>query len=172
VKQLSVKEENQIDLAADGELSTARVRVRLHEISPQRDKRTAQLGAVDQDLGEALRYIDACVELLADPYGLYRRASDDTRRELNQAIFRRIYVVNDEVVGDELSSPLAERLAAERGWTALEAAQGLEAATSAARAKLARRSPDDTEQATPKDGLFCIRVVEDLLVALNSGRLQ
>lgn len=128
LRQLAVKEENLIDLAADGELPTPRIKVKLHEISRARDKLTVRLGAVEQDLSGALAYIEAHLQLLADPYELYRRASDDTRRQLNQAFFHRIHVVNDEVVGDELTSPLLELPAAQRGWTALEAGEALETA--------------------------------------------
>lgn len=162
-----MKEENLIDLAADGELPTARIKVKLHEITRARDKLTVQLGAVEQDLSGALAFIEAHLDLLADPYELYRQASDDTRRQLNQALFNRIYVVNDEVVGDELTSPLVELLAAERGWTALEAGQSLESATNTAEAELARRSPVKAEQATPKGDLFSNVSVGDLLPALK-----
>jgi site-specific DNA recombinase len=148
-------------------LPTARIKVKLHEVSRQRDKLTIQLGSVEQDLGGGLAYINAHLDLLADPYELYRRASDDTRRQLNQALFQRIYVVNDEVVGDELTSSLVELLAAERGWTALQAGQSLEAATSAAEAELGRRSPHNSEKATPKGDLFNV-TVGDLLTALHS----
>ncbi|APZ35630.1 resolvase [Microbacterium aurum] len=119
LRQLAVKEENLLDLAADGELPTARIKVKLHEIGRDRAKLAAQLDAVELDLSGGLAYINAHLELLADPQELYRRASDEMRRQLNQAFFNRIYVVNDEVVGDELNSPLVELLAAERGWTAL-----------------------------------------------------
>ena len=39
---------------------------------------------------------DAHLELLTQPYELYRHASDQTRRMLNQAIFKHIYVVNEQ----------------------------------------------------------------------------
>nr|WP_307333938.1 recombinase family protein [Microbacterium sp. SORGH_AS_1204] len=139
LRQLAVKEENLIDLAADGELPTARIKVKLHEIGRTRTKLTAQLDTVELDLSGGLAYINAHLELLADPQELYRRASDEMRRQLNQAFFGRIYVVNDEVIGDELTSPLVELLAAERGWTALQAGQSLETAMVGAKAEEARR---------------------------------
>lgn len=89
------------------------------------------------------------------------------RRELNQTFFQRIYVVNDEVIGDELTSPLIELLAIERGWTALETGQSLEAATTLAEAEQARRRYQNGEKATPKGDLFSV-TVGDLLPALYS----
>lgn len=167
LRQLAVKEENLIDLAADGDLPTGRVKVKLHEISRSRDKLAQQLGTVEQDLSGGLAHIDAYLQLLADPEELYRYAPDDTRRELNQAFFQRIYVVNDEVMGDELTSPLVELLAADRGWTVLQAGQSLEVATASAEATYDSRSAQKQEKATPQGGLFHV-AVGDLLPALNS----
>ncbi len=67
-----------------------------------------------------MEYIDAHLELLTRPYELYRYASDQTRRMLNQAIFKHVYVLNEEVTGDELNTPMRELLATQRGWVALE----------------------------------------------------
>jgi hypothetical protein len=46
-----------------------------------------------------VEYVNACLELLRNPYDLYKRASDQIRRRLNQAIFERIYVFNEEITG-------------------------------------------------------------------------
>ncbi|MGX1770854.1 hypothetical protein ACWIGW_01980 [Nocardia brasiliensis] len=37
------------------------------------------------------------LELLRDPHRMYMGASDKVRRRLNQAIFKQIYVFNEEV---------------------------------------------------------------------------
>lgn len=167
LRQLAVKEENLIDLAADGELPTARIKVKLHELARARTKLTAQLDAVELDLSGGLEYINARLDLLTDPQELYRRASDDTRRQLNQAFFQRVYVVNDEVIGDELSSPLVELLAAERGWSALRAGQSLDTVLERAGGERAGRRLETEEEATPEGDLF-LRTVGDLLTALQS----
>ena len=44
-----------------------------------------------------------------------------TRRKLNQAIFAHVHVAHEEVVGDDIRSPLRELLAAQSGWEALSA---------------------------------------------------
>lgn len=168
IQQFNVKEENLLDLAADGELPVAKIKARLHEITRQRDKLTAELATVEDDLSGGLAYINAHLDLLADPYELYRYASEYTRQKLNQALFARVYVVNDEVVGDELTSPLSELLAAERGWSALEAGLPLETAVEAAEAEHTRRSPYIREQATPKGDLFSVVSLGDLLPALKN----
>lgn len=114
--RLVTKEENLLDLAADGDMDTTRVRGRLREITRQRRELEDRLATIVDDLTPGARYLEAHLALLEKPHELYRYATDQTRRLLNQAIFTRIYVVNDEVVGDELNSPMRELLATERGW--------------------------------------------------------
>ncbi|WP_141548050.1 hypothetical protein [Nocardia farcinica] len=49
-------------------------------------------------------------KLLRDPHGMYTGASDKVRRRLNQAIFKRIYVFNEEITGHELQPALVRAL--------------------------------------------------------------
>lgn len=72
-----------------------------------------------------------------------------------------------EIVGDELTSPLSELLATERGWSLLEAGENLSVTTAAADAEFARRSPQTQEQATPKGDLFSECYLGGLLPALQ-----
>jgi site-specific DNA recombinase len=120
IKALDVQEENLLDLAADGSLPQEKIRQRLRAIARDRERLGSQLGPIHDDLTSGKNYLDAHLHLLESPYELYRTASDDIRRLLNQAIFAHIYIVNDEVVGDQLNSSLAELLAAQRGWESLQ----------------------------------------------------
>ncbi len=121
LKRLETQEGNLLDLAADGEIDASGVRARLREITRQRKEVGEQLHKVIDDLKPALTYLAAHMSLLASPFELYRHASNETRRALNQAIFERIYVAKDEVVGDEIKTPLRELLAVQRGWLDSEA---------------------------------------------------
>ena len=116
------------------------------------------------------RYIEAFLELLEEPDRLYAQANGQLRRQFNQAIFKRIYVVNDEVIGDELHSPLAELLAAERGWAHLSNGSDVKVAEDAAIDALERRRPE-TSKATSMGGLaeFDSR---DVMRALLAGVYQ
>jgi hypothetical protein len=86
-------------LADDREIDTSRVRSRLRDIVRQRKELEAQAISFSDDLAPGLAYIEGHLKLLERPDELYQPASDETRRLLNQAIFKRIYVVNDEVIG-------------------------------------------------------------------------
>ncbi|NEM90915.1 recombinase family protein [Galbitalea soli] len=165
ITRLTVQEENLLDLAADPEIDTSRVRARLRDITRKRSALQDELTTVTDDISSGVEYIDAHVSLLEHPYELYQRASDEVRRELNQAIFEHIYVINDEVIGDELKSPLRELLAVERGWIA----QSTESSdpSSVARAAWSDHGPA-AEKATPKDGLID-EFVEALLSAPVEG---
>lgn len=48
---------------------------------------------------------------------MYRRASDEVRRKLNQALFKRIYVYADEAIEAEFTPPFAELIEADRVFT-------------------------------------------------------
>lgn len=126
LKSLDVKEENLLDLASDGSMATAKVRRRLRDIAEQRQRISAQLDEVLDDLGQGAKYIDLCLELLANPYKLYLSASDETRRRLNQAIFKHLYIHDEDITAHEITSPLAELLAADAGFRTSQAqnAQG------------------------------------------------
>jgi site-specific DNA recombinase len=165
---LNAKEENLLDLAADGSLPQAKIRERLRSIARDRERLAAQLTTVHDDLSGGMAYIDAHLALLEQPYELYQHASDETRRKLNQAIFAHIYVVHDEVIGDELNSPLGELLAAERAWSAFQADLGEETAQKAARLELARHSPQN-KQSAPEGNALSNVLLTDLLTAAQNG---
>ncbi len=151
--QLTVKEDNLLDLAADNSLPQERIRQRLRDIARDRQRVTEQLSQVHGDLSSGRAFLDAHLNLLENPYELYLHASEVTRRKLNQAIFAHVYVAHDEVIGDDIRSPLRELLAAERGWEALTAGATPEAARAATQAATARHSGPETPKTAPKGGL-------------------
>jgi hypothetical protein len=61
------------------------------------------------------------VDLLADPEALYRAASDQERRQLNQAVFVKVLVEDEEITGTLLAEPVATLAAALTGHQALRA---------------------------------------------------
>lgn len=168
LKRLTTQEDNLIDLAADGGIDTSRVRAKLRDIARQRKELEADLEAIGDDIAPGMAYIDAHLELLSRPYELYRHASDATRRLLNQAIFTHIYVVNEEIVGDELHTPMRELLAAQRGWSAFEETGDENFGSELADSEALRHSgAGDTKQATVSDGLL-----HDFVSALLPNRVE
>jgi hypothetical protein len=140
-----------LDFAADGSVPQAKVRERLRSGGRDRKRIIGQLATVRNDLSGGMAYIEAHLTLLDAPYELYRFAFDETRRRLNQAIFAHIYVVHDEVAVDELNSPLAELPAAERRWSASQAALDDAASLEAAELELTRHGHEKKQSAPQWD---------------------
>ena len=97
LKKLDTQEQNLLDLAADGLVPRATIQKRISSITEQRAIMTAQLEDVERKLADVLDCIDAALSLLERPGEVYADASDEIRRLMNQALFRRIYVEVDEV---------------------------------------------------------------------------
>jgi len=70
---LDAKEENLIDLAADGTLPQAKIKQKLREIERERKHLTERLQVTSEDLSDTARLIEACLTLLTNPQELYRR---------------------------------------------------------------------------------------------------
>jgi site-specific DNA recombinase len=165
LNKLAAQEENLLDLAADGSLPTTKIRQRLRKIAEQRERLQAQETDVDAKLAEGAAHIEQCLQLLEDPAELYRHASDETRRQLNQAIFGRLYVYNDKITGHEMKEPLAEFLALEAGERVLQATGDAATAVDALRRAFGHHAPERSKTA-PKGGLACLDAV---LAAVTSS---
>lgn len=118
--QLSTKADNLIDLVAEGGFVAAKASARIREIEGQKRAVEIQLGSIQDDLAEGVAQIRGWVELLRDPHELYLNASDDMRRRLNQAIFRRIWVIDLDRVESDLSEPAQLLLEAQMAWQAAQ----------------------------------------------------
>jgi hypothetical protein len=54
--------------------------------------------------------VDQALSLLINPAGFYLAAPDSVKRMLLQAMFERIWLIDDVVVGADLTRPYAELL--------------------------------------------------------------
>lgn len=112
--RLERQEENLLDLAADGDLTSAKVRQRLNKINEQRAAAQAALGEVHEDLSTGAAVLEAGLKLLEDPECLYRQSDSEGRRLLNQAFFVALYVDEVDVTGDEVREPILGLVEAQR----------------------------------------------------------
>ena len=96
----------------------SRAREKITEIERERAGLEARLGTIEDDLSIGADFIKGWLELLRDPYELYRNASNDMRRELNQAIFKRIFVLDQDRAESELQEPVRLLLEAQAEWAA------------------------------------------------------
>jgi site-specific DNA recombinase len=123
--RLDRQEENLLDLAAGGDMPTPKVRTRLNTIAAQRNKVRRELDFADKGLAAGAALLEGALNLLADPQDLYRQCGPNQRRLLNQAIFEKLYIFDDEVVGHLLREPFDELIPARdtlRRWAAAQGA--------------------------------------------------
>lgn len=113
LRALEAREDNLIDLAADGTLNQAKIKTKLRAIDHQRQHLTGRLNDTDADLSDSARLIDVCLKLLENPHTLYQRCDDEQRRLLNQAIFHRLYIDDEYITDQELKEPFARLHAAQ-----------------------------------------------------------
>lgn len=89
LNQLEVKADNLVDLVAASGLASARAAARVREIEAEREIITERLKGVVDDVSMGVQSILGWLELLRDPHELYKNASNEMRRQLNQAIFTK-----------------------------------------------------------------------------------
>ncbi len=124
LKELEVKEERLIDLAADGMLPQHKIRMKLHEIHTQKRKAQDSLANISAELTVGGAVLNKALGLIEDPSGLYYSATDPVRRLMNQSFFEKIYVDEIGDVTTDLAEPFAGLYAAETAWAATRADLG------------------------------------------------
>jgi site-specific DNA recombinase len=107
LQALDAREENLIELAADGDIAQLKIKAKLREIASQRRRLTERLATTTQNLSDSARLIEIALKLLENPQRLYRRCNDQQRRMLNQAIFHGLYVDDDNITDHSLHEPFA-----------------------------------------------------------------
>jgi site-specific DNA recombinase len=75
-------------------------------------------------LGDIEKGVDQALSLLVNPAGFYLAASDPVKRMLLEAMFERICLIDDVVVGADLTRPYAELLGVEASLDARKALAG------------------------------------------------
>jgi len=110
--KLEMREERLIDLAADGQLSRAKIQERSNAIRIERARIQTQLADTTSQLELGAQRLTECLDRARNAAQLYRDAPDDTRRLINQSFYERFYLDDDEheaqVAGDVLKAPFDE----------------------------------------------------------------
>ena len=88
------KEENLLDLAADGDpdLADGKLRTRLTRLATQKRQIHERLTETDDHLRQGAAVLETQLELLHRPDELYRQLTNHGRRLLNQAIFEELLI--------------------------------------------------------------------------------
>jgi site-specific DNA recombinase len=91
LKKLDAHEERLLDLAADNELNTGKLRERLRTLTLDRARLQESLDRTEADITRGVETILAYLDLLARPDAFYQRASDAARRQLLDAFYATIF---------------------------------------------------------------------------------
>lgn len=111
--RIDKQEENLLDLAAEGELATPKVRRRLNDLKAKRLKVQGELDRTSRGLIEGCAVLNTALDLLEQPQELYRRLGPEERRVLNLEIFERIYIDEHGVSGHVLREPYEDLVQAQ-----------------------------------------------------------
>jgi hypothetical protein len=110
--RLDTQEENLLDLAADGSLAAEKIKARLKAIKAQRERLQNEACEISERLAAGGAFIEAALSLLDDPQELYRQMGPEQRRLLNQAVFDKIYVIDENVTEATFNPPFDELMLA------------------------------------------------------------
>lgn len=118
IARLQTRVDNLIDLVADGGLAGSKAREKITEIERERAGLEARLSTIEDDISVGADFIRGWLELLRNPYELYLNATNEMRRDLNQAIFKKIFVIDQDRAQSELQEPVRLLLEAQAEWAA------------------------------------------------------
>ncbi len=93
--KLDAREDQFLDLAADQELSTQKLKERIRSIKLERANIEERLGRTDTQIARGAKTLLAYLELLADPGNLYRNSVDGVRRQLLEAFYSELFADED-----------------------------------------------------------------------------
>ena len=108
IRNLERQEENLLDLVADGALATTKVRSRLIDIARQKTSLQDEMSKAVEDLSLGAELIIKAIAFMENPAALYRNVSDEHRRIVLAALFERLYIHQDEIIGAEMREPFGD----------------------------------------------------------------
>jgi site-specific DNA recombinase len=117
LRALDVREERLLDLATDAKLPRDKIHARLRRIQIDRERAEEGLKETGQQLAVGAEVLQTYLRMLHQPAQLYRHATNDGRRDLNQAFFERLYLDDHNVVDAVLTDALIELSAANQRYS-------------------------------------------------------
>lgn len=88
--------------------------ISIEDLKREQDRLAIERSAVEQTLSQStigrdslITILDRCLALLRDAKAQYEQASDHGRRELNSAVFERLYVHDDEIIASDYQPEFA-----------------------------------------------------------------
>jgi hypothetical protein len=121
------------------------------EFKEEQHRHTRELAAAEAIVQQHLTSLEAIetgvdelLQLTNDPVAFYEAAPDDIKRMLLQAVFEKIWIADEQIVGVDLTRPIAGVLTVEAQLDLRDALSGTDSATVTyeRRERLSWRSPE------------------------------
>ena len=114
LRQLDIKEDHLLDLAAEADIATLRLAERLKAMQLERAELQEKLTKTNSQIQQGVETVRTYLDLLVSPGSLFNNAEDSERRGLLEAFFSGIWLDVDEPPRLERRAPLEEILGAAR----------------------------------------------------------
>lgn len=105
---MDAQEDRYLDLL--GDWPQDKIKAKLAGVRKERSDASGQLANLSSDLDTGRQVFADALDLLADPYELYRQLPDPERRLMTLTIFGKLEVDTKQIVGHELRPPFSELL--------------------------------------------------------------
>jgi hypothetical protein len=92
LRQLGIKEDRLLDLAAEADIATLRLAERLKSIQLERSDLEQKLATTDDHIQQGIQTLHAYLSMLVEPGALFEQANDSARRGLLEAFFSQIWL--------------------------------------------------------------------------------
>ena len=96
LKELDTQEDRYLDLIGDPDWPQDKIKARIRKTREEKTRIQRQLDETTNELDTGRQLLLIGLDLLDQPQQLYRLATDRTRKVLNQALFRRLYLNCDD----------------------------------------------------------------------------
>jgi site-specific DNA recombinase len=114
--KLDKKENYFLNLAAEEEWDTDKLRDNIAAIREERKKIERTLEKAETRLDDGVEFLTRALELMADPHAMYQAGGERVRAIMNRTIFAKLYIDVDTVADHELNQPFDALTAAYSQW--------------------------------------------------------
>lgn len=108
LKELEAREDRLLDLLADDQLPTSKIKAKLREIQSERASAETSLTCTGAELAVGAEVLLNALDLMSDLENSYINGADAIRRNINETFYQRFYLDEQGVQASELVPPFED----------------------------------------------------------------
>ncbi len=174
LKELEAKEDRLLDLLADDQLPTSKIKAKLREIQSERAAAETSLAGTGAELAMGAEVLLNALDLMSDPESCYTNGADAIRRNINETFYQRFYLDEQGVQASELNPPFEDfhaALALSKERPATSVATSTTTHTDHSHSVLALTLADiHSDTGSSKTSLVELRGIEPLTFSMRTRR--